>query len=95
MEIRYFTKQSLIEANKEAVRNNYEKSLSTKALEELNEESKFPIVFHIVGSDKRLVATELLLGPETTVWLDISKHRYIGLPYLEVDAPDLDGATRH
>ena len=69
--------------------------MSTKALEELNEESKFPIVFHIVGSDKRLVATELLLGPETTVWLDISKHRYVDLPYLEVDAPDLDGGTRH
>jgi hypothetical protein len=95
VEIKYFTKKELVEANQEAIRRNFNETLTQKALDQLSDKNKFPIIFHVSGGTKETVKTELLLSPERPVWLELTSNRFDALPYLEVDYLEMDEPTRH
>ncbi len=95
MDIKYFTKQALIEANQEAIDKGFTKKLTEKHLNQLDEELRFPIVFHVSSTTQENIEAELLVSPEKTVWLELTSSRFDSLPHLAVDSSETENTTLH
>ena len=85
--IKYFTKDSLIMANREAVRTKRRRSLHEHLLLQLPNHLRFPVGVTIPHSDYEL-RLSLAVGPSEDklqiVWLDVPYGTYNGLPEVEV-----------
>jgi len=87
--IKYFTKDTLILANRQAVRTNRNRSLYEDALETLPEDVLFPLGFTMLHNDCEMrveisVAEDAFGKNMASVWLDIPFDVYNALPEVEV-----------
>jgi hypothetical protein len=86
--VKYFTKDTLILANRVAVATNRNRSLYEDKVDELPEDFKFPVGFTMIHNDSEM-RVEITLaksvnGPFGSVWLDIPFDTYNALPEVEV-----------
>ena len=79
MQVKYFSKDSLVKANKTAIRTNRNRSLEPKYLSKLDEDNKYPIVWAIPHNDHEM-RVRLLLNADSDGWLDIPFKTYDNLP---------------
>lgn len=79
MIVNYFTKQSLIEANNDAILNKRNRSLNNDFITSLDDDTKFPVVFSMDHNEQE-VRLELMMDPATRVWLDVSYDTFKHLP---------------
>jgi hypothetical protein len=90
--IKYFTKDTLIAANKVAVKTKRNRSLYEDKLELLSDHLKFPVGFTMPHNDieMRVEITVAMSRDneiiEGSVWLDIPFETYNALPEHEVSA---------
>ena len=86
--IKYFTKDTLILANRVAVATKRNRSLYEDKLELLPEGFKFPVGFTMIHNDSEMrveiTVAKSLDGPFGQVWLDIPFDTYNALPEAEV-----------
>jgi len=87
--VKYFTKDTLILANRVAVSTNRNRSLHEKPLKELPNDLKFPVGFTLIHNDHEMrcqitVAENANGDGMTSVWLDIPLETYSALPETEV-----------
>ena len=87
--VKYFTKETLILANRVAVATNRNRSLYEEKLIELPGDLKFPVGFTMPHNDVEMrvqitVATSAGGDGMTQVWLDIPFETYNALPEAEV-----------
>lgn len=86
--VKYFTKESLIEANRVAIATKRNRSLYEDKLESLPEDFKFPVGFTMIHNDVemrvQITLAESLDGPFGQVWLDIPFETFNALPEVEV-----------
>ena len=71
MIVSYFTKQSLIEANNDAILNKRNRSLNNDFITSLDDDTKFPVLSSMDHNEQE-VRLELMTDPATKVWLDVS-----------------------
>jgi hypothetical protein len=87
--IKYFTKDTLILANKVAIATNRNRSLYEDKLEDLPQDFKFPLGFTMIHNDSEMrveiTVAESISGPYGQVWLDIPFETYNALPEVEID----------
>jgi hypothetical protein len=87
--IKYFTKDTLILANKVAIATNRNRSLYEDKLDELPQDFKFPLGFTMVHNDAEMrveiTVANSIEGPFGQVWLDIPFETYNALPEVEID----------
>lgn len=92
MTIKYFTKDTLIEAAKAGNDRGYNRQLDPDQLEDLQYENFLPITLtlpheHILGElVEPHVRAMVQVGPEEKVLLDLSWERYHGLPEFDEKA---------
>tara|TARA_R100000544_G_scaffold35731_1_gene23282 strand:+ start:202 stop:504 length:303 start_codon:yes stop_codon:yes gene_type:complete len=79
MQVKYFTKDLLVKANKTAIRTNRNRSLEPKYLSQLDEDNKYPIVWSMTHGDHEM-RVRLLLNADSDAWLDIPFKTYDNLP---------------
>ena len=79
MQVKYFTKDLLVKANKAAIRTKRNRTLEPKYLSELNEDNKYPIVWTMPHNDVEM-RVRLLLTADSDAWLDIPFKTYDKLP---------------
>ncbi len=79
MQVKYFSKDSLVKANKTAIRTNRNRSLEPKYLSQLDEDNKYPIVWTTTHNDVEM-RVRLLLNANDDAWLDIPFKTYDKLP---------------
>ena len=79
MQVKYFTKDLLVKANKAAIRTKRNRTLEPKYLSELDEDNKYPIVWTMPHNDVEM-RVRLLLTPDSDAWLDIPFKTYDNLP---------------
>lgn len=90
--VKYFTKDTLIAANKVAVKTNRNRSLYGDKLELLSDKLKFPVGFTMLHNDAEMrVSITIAMAKddeliEGSVWLDIPLETYNDLPEHEVPA---------
>jgi hypothetical protein len=89
--IKYFTKDTLILANRVAVATNRNRSLYEEPLQKLPDDLKFPVGFTMIHNDCEMrvqiaVAEDASGGGMAQVWLDIPFETYNALPEVEVPA---------
>ena len=77
--ITYFDKDTLIDANNEAIRKKRNRALNPEALALLDEECKFPVVWSMYHNDQE-VRVKLMLSPNDSAWLDVSFDTFHSLP---------------
>ena len=77
--VSYFTKQSLIEANNDAILNKRNRSLNNDFITSLDDDTKFPVVFSMDHNEQE-VRLELMVAPTKKVWLDVSYETFNDLP---------------
>ena len=77
---KYFTKQSLLEANNEALRTNRNRALDSTKLLELSDTDKFPVIFTMPHNDVELRLGVLLYGEGGKGYLDVPFETYDSLP---------------
>ena len=70
MQVKYFSKDLLVKANKTAIRTNRNRSLEPKYLSQLDEDNKYPIVWAMPHNDVEM-RVRLLLNADDDAWLDI------------------------
>lgn len=80
--IKYFTKQILIEYNNAAIRENRNRAIKEEVLEEMPEHYIFPVIseFYHQKNEMRVM---LSLPEKGTVFIDMSEERYDMLPVAE------------
>lgn len=86
--IKYFTKDTLILANKVAVASNRNRSLYEDKLELLPDNLKFPVGFTMIHNDCEMrvqiaLASDASGANMAQVWLDIPFETYNALPEVE------------
>lgn len=86
--VQYFTKEALIEANKEAVDNCYNRGLNDSFLETLDESNKYP-VSAVFEHDHHARIKVVLDAMGLEAWLDISWERLRELPAVWCNAPEV------
>ena len=79
MQVKYFSKDSLVKANKTAIRTNRNRSLEPKYLSKLDKDNKYPIVWAMPHNDHEM-RVRLLLNADSDGWLDIPFKTYDNLP---------------
>ena len=79
MQVKYFSKDLLVKANKAAIRTNRNRSLEPTHLSELDEDNKYPIVWAMPHNDVEM-RVRLLLDAKEEAWLDIPFKTYDKLP---------------
>lgn len=79
MNISYFDKQSLIEANNDAILEQRNRSLNPEAIALLDDDTKFPVVFSMDHNEQE-VRVKLMLTPTDEAWLDVSYETFNALP---------------
>ena len=79
MQVKYFSKDLLVKANKAAIRTNRNRSLEPTHLSELDEDNKFPIVWAMPHNDHEM-RVRLLLDANSEAWIDIPFKTYDKLP---------------
>tara|TARA_R100000935_G_scaffold1683_2_gene5171 strand:- start:3828 stop:4088 length:261 start_codon:yes stop_codon:yes gene_type:complete len=79
MQVKYFSKDLLVKANKAAIRTNRNRSLEPKFLTKLDEDNKYPIVWATPHNDVEM-RVRLLLDAKSEAWLDIPFKTYDKLP---------------
>ena len=79
MQVKYFTKDLLVKANKTAIRTNRNRSLEPTRLSELDEDNKYPIVWATPHNDHEM-RVRLLLDANSEAWIDIPFKTYDKLP---------------
>ena len=88
--IKYFTKDTLILANRAAVATKRNRSLYEERLKELPDDLKYPVGFTMLHNDcemrVQITLARSVDGPYGEVWLDIPFDTYNGLPEVEVPA---------
>jgi len=88
--VKYFTKDTLILANRVAVATKRNRSLYEDKVAELPEGFKFPVGFTMIHNDcemrVEITVAETINGPYASVWLDIPFDTYNALPEVEVPA---------
>lgn len=85
--VKYFTRDTLIEANEEAIKSGRNRTLYTERLEQLPEDLRFPVGFNMLHNDFE-VRAQITVGPSAdklqSVWLDMPIETYNRLPEVEV-----------
>jgi len=84
MQVKYFNKASLLDANNEAILSERNRSLHNEKIVDIADDTLFPIVFSMPHNDVEM-RVELMLDPTTKVWLDMPFEAYEALP--SVDYP--------
>jgi hypothetical protein len=85
IDIPYLTRAALLDANKEAVSNEFSTYCKQDALEEfVKEENIHPITAYALDSDGNLVC-RILVGLEEVVFVALTQARYNSLPTAPVD----------
>jgi len=88
--IKYFTKDTLILANRVAIATNRNRTLYEAKLVKLPETFKFPVGFTVIHNDceirAQITVAPSIDGPYSTVWLDVPFETYNALPEVEVPA---------
>ena len=79
MEVQYFDKQSLIEANNDAILNKRNRSLNNDFITSLDDDTMFPVLFSMDHNEQE-IRLELMMDPTTRVWLDVSYETFKALP---------------
>ena len=83
MQVKYFNKASLLDANNEAILSERNRSLRNESIVDIVDDTLFPIVFNMPHNDVEM-RVGLLLDPETKVWLDMPFEAYEALPTIDV-----------
>lgn len=78
-DIKYFTKQILIEYNNAAIRENRNRTIKEEVLEEMPDQYIFPVIMEFYHQKGEMRVMLLLLENEP-VFLDMSEERYSILP---------------
>ena len=81
MNVSYFDKQSLIEANNDAILEQRNRSLDPDAIALLDDDMRFPVVWSMDHNDVE-VRCKLMLTPTDEAWLDVSYETFNALPYV-------------
>ena len=87
--VKYFTRDTLILANRVAVATNRSKCLHEAPLKELPDDLKFPVGWTMLHNDHEMrcmitVARDANALDMAQVWLDIPFETYNALPEIEV-----------
>lgn len=80
--MKYFTKDLLIKANNESIRRGRNRNLVVRNIKKLPDDYKFPVLMEFIHNDSEM-RTQVMLDPDTTVYLDISFKYYEKLPNFE------------
>ena len=83
MQVKYFNKASLLDANNEAILSERNRSIYNESIVDIADDTLFPIVFNMPHNDVEM-RVGLLLDPETKVWLDMPFEAYEALPTIDV-----------
>ena len=83
MQVKYFNKASLLDANNEAILSERNRSIYNESIVDIADDTLFPIVFSMPHNDVEM-RVGLLLDPETKVWLDMPFEAYEALPTIDV-----------
>jgi len=83
MQVKYFNKASLLDANNEAILSERNRSIYNESIVDIADDTLFPIVFSMPHNDVEM-RVELMLDPTTKVWLDMSFEAYEALPTIDV-----------
>ena len=84
--VRYFTRASLIAANKVAIKTDRNRTLYPEKLEQLPIGMKYPVVWSFVHNDCEMRVMIALNETGWTCWLDIPFETYQNLDYVTVEA---------
>ena len=84
MQVKYFNKASLLDANNEAILSERNRSIYNESIVDIADDTLFPIVFSMPHNDVEM-RVELMPDPTTKVWLDMPFEAYEALP--SVDYP--------
>jgi|TARA_E500000318_G_scaffold84278_1_gene80025 hypothetical protein len=82
MQVKYFNKASLLDANNEAIISERNRSLRNESIVDTEDDTLFPIVFSMPHNDVEM-RVQLMLDPTTRVWLDMPFKAYEALPSIE------------
>lgn len=83
MQVKYFNKASLLDANNEAILSERNRSIYNESIVDIADDTLFPIVFSMPHNDVEM-RVELMLDPTTKVWLDMPLEAYEALPTIDV-----------
>jgi hypothetical protein len=83
MQVKYFNKASLLDANNEAILSERNRSIYNESIVDIADDTLFPIVFSMPHNDVEM-RVELMLDPTTKVWLDMPFEAYEALPTIDV-----------
>lgn len=82
--VKYFTRDTLIKANKVAIKTDRNRTLHPNKLRKLDPELRLPIIFSMVHNDVELRLAICVDDKPTVVWLDVPFETYDKLPDIEV-----------
>ncbi len=80
MDIPYFSKALLIEANNDAILEHRNRQLDPEHLVSLDDDTLFPVIWSMLHNETE-VRCKLLLSPEDEAWLDVSRETFSSLPH--------------
>lgn len=83
-DIKYFTKQLLIEYNNAAIREKRNRAIKEEFLEKISQENVYPIIFKMYHS-KNEIRVQIAFDNGITAFLDMSEERYDILPIAKWD----------
>jgi len=80
--VHYFTKEDLLNANKEAVNKQFNRQLEEEKLIQLDETFKFPVVYTIL--DKTIVRCGVILDDTGIIrFIDVTLERFMNLSFVK------------
>lgn len=77
--VSFFRKDDLVEANKEGIDLGFPNTVEQDLLESLSPEFKYVALYGWATRDD-VYSCQVLIGPYTTIILDVTFERYISLP---------------
>lgn len=85
--VKFFTRDSLIAANKKAIRTDRNRTLEPKVLKTLDPLARFPVVLSVLHNDGIEIRLTIVYNENGDVaWLDVPLKTYNNLP--EVQMPE-------
>lgn len=82
--VKYFDKRSLRTANNDAIHYGFNRSIREDVIEQLDDETLFPVVFTMPHNDGAEMRLKLLLSPTKEAWLDVIPEGYESLPHVSI-----------
>ena len=92
MQVKYFTKDALQEANKEAINSKRNRSIDPKVFEWLEAGNLYPVAWNMSHNDVEM-RCQVLLSGDDQVLLDVPYKTYETLPFIDMPNNSEKGNT--